>query len=435
MKESESNQVLISKIVDEIARFNTWIEASKAKSDSWRAVISKESLYPDALEQTNRFTAEFIKELRSHTHHFTGSSPNNYQQQYAALAIHNELVNELPDTSVYFPQDCDEKGFIATHNHTEIVVNDDTNAYQERLRELTLSGVLNHLRDDALLVEIGGGYGGLASALKRLNPSFQYAIIDLPESLKFSYSFLSLQGYRCYFAIHEQLPDSVFIDYDFVLIPADNKHIVPERGVDLALNTLSFTEMPKSVVEEYGEYIAKWLTPYGVLFEQNNEYPEHCGEKFIQSTADVFSGLFPHLLETNCLSLLGISRLWGFQSLNARFYAVNLLKPKNAQDYQFSLFGAGKTGVMLKRKVDDSLKFSHFYDNDPSKWQTRIEGMLVHSPEQVRDDIELSKQQGKHLIIVLSSYFYHDIYQQLSAFSEHLLFINQLESYFERGNA
>ena len=47
------------------------------------------------------------------------------------------------------------------------VVNRDVVAYQERINVMRELGVLDRLRPDALIVEIGGGYGALARHLKQ----------------------------------------------------------------------------------------------------------------------------------------------------------------------------------------------------------------------------------------------------------------------------
>lgn len=439
---SQTNTVNLDDIVAAVAEFHQWIEEKEARSDSWRAVISKKSLYPDAERVENRFTHDFIQNLRSHAHHFTGSSPNNFAQQHAAIAIHALLINDLSEESIYLPQDVNEIGLTVTHPTLgNIVVNDDTNSYQERLRELTLSGVLPNLAEESVILEIGGGYGGLASAIKRIKPACCYAIIDLPESLKFSFSFLSLLGYRCVFATSELPLEDALSEYDFVLIPTDNMQLVPSQRVDLAINTLSFTEMPKSIVEEYGKSLVEWLKPTGMLYEQNNEYPEHCGEQFIQSTCDVFPKYFDECLELNRFSVLGVTRLWSFVLPSNTIRGLDLSHPTHHLECRFALFGAGKTGEMLQQTIGDELHFAHFYDNDPQKWQTQLHGLLVHSPGQIASDIQSAKDDGKRLVIVLSSYFYHEIYAQLAALlspdllSTHLIFINQLESFFVRGNA
>lgn len=437
---SRTNMASVSNIVAAIADFHEWIDAEKAKSDSWRAVHSKELLYPDAEKEENRFTSDFVQNLRSHTHHFTGSSPLNFAQQHAAVAINQLLTNSLPEEGIYLPQDSNEIGFTVKHPAVgNITVNDDTNSYQERLRELLLSGVLPNLKNESFILEIGGGYGGLASAIKRAKPHCRYAIVDLPESLKFSFSFLSLLGYRCAFVTDQTLTEQMFSEYDFLLIPTDSMQVIPEQSVDLAINTLSFTEMPKSIVKGYGSHLVTWLTPNGMLFEQNNEYPEHCGEKFIQSTSDVFPEYFKECLELNRFSILGVTRLWSFVPLS-NISPLNLTEPTHHEECCFALFGAGKTGETLLQSVGEQLNFSHFYDNDPKKWQTTMHNLHVHSPEQIMDDINTAKASGKRLVIVLSSYFYHEIYAQLSTLlspallAEHLIFINQLESYFVRGN-
>ena len=86
------------------------------------------------------------------------------------------------------------------------------------------------------ILEIGGGYGGLARIFKTLHPEISYTIIDLPESLYFSKKFLELNSIN-----------------DVLLIPAGE---VPEKKeFDIVINTGSFQEMFKEVVKEYIDMI------------------------------------------------------------------------------------------------------------------------------------------------------------------------------------
>lgn len=76
-----------------------------------------------------------------------------------------------------------------------IVVNHDTYVYQERINLLYETGIIDWLRRlgrAPRILEIGGGYGALAFALRRILPSACYAICDLPESLMFSGLYLTL---------------------------------------------------------------------------------------------------------------------------------------------------------------------------------------------------------------------------------------------------
>lgn len=86
------------------------------------------------------------------------------------------------------------------------------------------------------ILEIGGGYGGLARIFKILHPEISYTIIDLPESLYFSKNFLELNGIK-----------------DVNFIPAGD--LSEKKEFDLVINTGSFQEMFREVVKSYIDMI------------------------------------------------------------------------------------------------------------------------------------------------------------------------------------
>jgi len=176
--------------------------------------------------------------------------------------------------------------------HGEVICNRDTLDYFERLAILHESGALALLEARAAalkrpltMLEIGGGYGFLAYLLTRSLPVGRYVIVDLPESLLFSSIYLGAA-----------LPDRkrfLVSDPAAADFSAEGIYFVPNlfwkeasaklRGVDLALNTLSFHEMPRHAVEGYADGIRAIFQTNepaapGVLFEQNFENaPEELG--------------------------------------------------------------------------------------------------------------------------------------------------------------
>lgn len=124
------------------------------------------------------------------------------------------------------------------------------------------------------VVEIGGGYGGLARVLLPVVRS--YTIIDYPEVLRCVEHYLGLSG-------------------DQPLRPLLVKHDVPMvyRGVDLVIQTRGFMEMELSEVERHLRLIqsyASGLNPGSFLFTINRarkacrfaDYPFDAQWSFIQ---------------------------------------------------------------------------------------------------------------------------------------------------------
>jgi len=160
------------------------------------------------------------------------------------------------------------------------IVNHDTCACLERVALLHAAGLLQRLSAGAggkkpRILEIGGGYGGLAYHLKTLVPKARYITIDLPESLLFSALYLTtLFPDECNVLVTS--PEMIENDLErpgFTFIP-NYLYREPRNGglrVDLAINTLSLSEMTATQVRSYCALIRNSLTPGGTFFEQNQD--------------------------------------------------------------------------------------------------------------------------------------------------------------------
>lgn len=161
----------------------------------------------------------------------------------------------------------------------ELLLSHDVFAYLERVILMYESGVLHELRRRAeqrpiRILEIGGGYGGLAHYIKRLIPNSRYVIIDLPESLMYSAPYLSVlfAGEQNLIAAdHQALIDPGSPGFTFV-----SNHLalaVKHSGLDfdLAINTLSLSEMNEDQVRHYSRLVRKVTRHHGVFFEQNQD--------------------------------------------------------------------------------------------------------------------------------------------------------------------
>jgi hypothetical protein len=169
------------------------------------------------------------------------------------------------------------------------IVNHDTNVYLERLALLAETGMLSAMRgrgnqplgsrDNSpgrpCILEIGSGYGGLAHYLRTLIPDARYYLVDIPESLLFAAIYLS--------TIWEQ-SDNVLVGPEniddlkrdtpgFTFVPSFLFDECCRAGlkIDLAINTLSMSEMTEQQVRYYCERTAELLGEEGIFFEQNHD--------------------------------------------------------------------------------------------------------------------------------------------------------------------
>jgi hypothetical protein len=158
-----------------------------------------------------------------------------------------------------------------------IIVNYDTMASWERLAALYQVGLLDRdsphcLRPGARIVEIGGGYGGLAYFLRRAIGSIDYTIVDLPESLIYSSMYLSAS-----------------FDSGFQFVPNYRFREISDQRFDLAINTLSMSEMSDSQVRSY---CVALTTMAPLFFDQNHD----CRYLGLLNAEDVIANYFPYRL-------------------------------------------------------------------------------------------------------------------------------------------
>lgn len=158
-----------------------------------------------------------------------------------------------------------------------IIVNHDTYAVQERINILYEAGIiawLSGLGRAPRILEIGGGYGALAFALRRIFPSAAYVLCDLPESLMFSGAYLTLceqDGTRMIVADESLMPH---LSQPCVsLLPNYMLHALLDQNAsfDLVINTLSMSEMSAHQVGCYAAAIARLTGKSGIFFEQNQD--------------------------------------------------------------------------------------------------------------------------------------------------------------------
>ncbi|WP_193181210.1 putative sugar O-methyltransferase [Nisaea sediminum] len=113
-------------------------------------------------------------------------------------------------------------------------------------------------RRDVSVLEIGGGYGGLARLMLRSGKVKRYVIVDLPESLVSSYCFLKLNFPHLSIAL-APTRDAVRsgMDADVLLVPSNYVEELSGQSFDIAINTGSFQEMPRQVAERFVTFLEK----------------------------------------------------------------------------------------------------------------------------------------------------------------------------------
>jgi hypothetical protein len=200
------------------------------------------------------------------------------------------LIRAVPAlASLTPPQAFGESGY----RINGVIVNHDTQVYLERVALLHASGVLDALKAKAnpVVLEIGSGYGALAFYLKAIGVRGIYVCLDLPESLLFSTLYLC--RYHKNVVLMKECSDLAEMSKsEIAFAPNYLFDRLRQLGlkVDLAINTLSMSEMSEPQVRHYCHGLTQMLAPDGVFFEQNQDNrhlgllfaPEIIGDYFSQ---------------------------------------------------------------------------------------------------------------------------------------------------------
>jgi putative sugar O-methyltransferase len=119
------------------------------------------------------------------------------------------------------------------------------------------------------IVEIGGGYGGMAEVILKLHPHIVYVDVDIPPQIYIAERYLSacfegrVQGYLESKKQEEVVPESCEGKQVFTLCPWQLPAL---RGnFDLFINSASFQEMEPSVVENYARHLDRLVSTYGYI--------------------------------------------------------------------------------------------------------------------------------------------------------------------------
>ncbi len=122
--------------------------------------------------------------------------------------------------------------------------------------------------DSTEIVEIGGGYGGLALQIGRLklgDRKVRHLIVDLPESLLLSYWFLRMQGEKVS-VVMEEKDFQVVSPIGTVLAPDYLYDSIPWKP-EVLVNSRSFGEMSRETSSHYLNWADEVLAPEAILLE------------------------------------------------------------------------------------------------------------------------------------------------------------------------
>lgn len=122
-------------------------------------------------------------------------------------------------------------------------------------------------RDHPVVLEIGGGYGGLCLQFHRRTAHGVFINCDLPESLYLAYYFLRRGTNKNIVWAIDAMP-SLNAGADIMLVPAQRREIIT-GPIDIFFNANSLSEMEQKTVEDYMRLLHR-LAPAYFLHQNSN---------------------------------------------------------------------------------------------------------------------------------------------------------------------
>jgi hypothetical protein len=258
-------------------------------------------------------TPENYLNIRFHAGYVTGSNALEYYHLYPPLNPERYAGNS---GYIFYTQDIPQDYWVGEPptpnihgpmgvNYRGKTINYDICRYQSCIANLYSTGVLKSLGSSKkrnLVLEIGGGYGGLAHHLGNiLIGNSTYIVMDLPEMLLFSGGFLIVNNPKKRIYIYDkktltsEFLTSGIYKYDYVLLPNYIlKKLYRLKEINLMLNMQSFQEMTKEQVEEYLKFGKSKLSGY--MYSDNiDKHPanKELGQETITTLASKYFDLFP----------------------------------------------------------------------------------------------------------------------------------------------
>jgi len=236
-----------------------------------------------------------LRRIRYHTYHLTGDYYCAYvhQPESSFAPLRREYLTLVEETGGY-RADEGEHGFGRDIDGRKVTV--DTVRYMQVIANLYQAGVLNRT-DPARILEIGGGYGGLARSIMDYNPGVSYVICDLEETQFFQAIFLgNAFGFDAIELCADGIPaGTTFEPGRFYLVPQRCADTVPADSVDLVINQQSLQEMTEDQIQRYINVIKRSAR---FFYSCNNQHSDAitADMQIVTRLAEFIDGQFPRIV-------------------------------------------------------------------------------------------------------------------------------------------
>ena len=240
---------------------------------------SKEGVSDYWIEEANSFdyllnaTPEILAKFRHHCFHITGDFPYKYRGHHSAnlqidYEVHLATMKGFDKNKMFIPEPPELGGF---GFNIDGLVNVDTLKFYEVMLNLQGTPLFHALEKGIKVIEIGPGWGGFGFQLKKRFPKTKILLIDLPDTLLFSTTYLKgifNQDRHIYFGepgFNKNLENE---DYDFAYAPHFAFPEISLENFSATFNIASFQEMTSSSITEYCEILKESKVDYLYSFNR-----------------------------------------------------------------------------------------------------------------------------------------------------------------------
>jgi len=229
--------------------------------------------YTELFDYVFSLRDEVVVKIRHHTDMLTSSHPHQYHNaipefRKRIIDSYKLIKSKLPSLSFTEPELAGGFGFTHSESGNEVLVNQDLVRYMEVFEKLSENEVLHKKYN--MILEIGGGFGGLAAQFINNYPETKYLIVDLPYTLYFSAAYLSQVFPKSRIYIHSGGEELPLAEYDIFLLPPWGIESIPEKSVELAINQASLGEMTEWQVNYYLKNIDRVTS--GLFISYNRKF-------------------------------------------------------------------------------------------------------------------------------------------------------------------
>ena len=135
----------------------------------------------------------------------------------------------------------------------------------------------------SVVVEIGGGFGGMAYYLLRDHPGVSYLGLDVPESLALASYYLMTAFPQLRFLLYGEgeVTEETIAQFDVILLPLCELPAIPDNCVDLSFSSHALSDITHEASGDYLDNVARTTRRFfyciGVAHSEQETTPPTCG--------------------------------------------------------------------------------------------------------------------------------------------------------------